>query len=152
MSEQSLTLTRRQLQLLQLIEAGQGNRDIAEQLQISEHTVKVHMWRMFKKLGVGSRTGALAAWKAQNPDELTTVRAQRDALLVALTMARAFVQTDRTTFADTAVQHDGTYEPDDAEVLADYDAALAQIDAAIEGAGPARVIHLPADDTEGGEA
>lgn len=87
MSEQSLTLTRRQLQLLQLIEAGQGNRDIAEQLQISEHTVKVHMWRMFKKLGVGSRTGALAKWKAQNPDELTTVRAQRDRLLVALQTA-----------------------------------------------------------------
>ena len=36
-----------------------SNRDIAEKLDISEHTVKVHFWRLFRRLGVNSRTQAL---------------------------------------------------------------------------------------------
>ena len=30
----------------------------AEQLQISEHTVKVHLWRLFRRLNVKSRSQA----------------------------------------------------------------------------------------------
>ena len=47
-------LSKRQKQLLILLNKGQSNRDIAETLQISEHTVKVHLWRMFRKLNIKS--------------------------------------------------------------------------------------------------
>ncbi len=51
-------LSRRQKQLLILLDKGLSNRDIAEALQISEHTVKVHLWRMFRRLNVKSRSQA----------------------------------------------------------------------------------------------
>ena len=51
-------LSKRQKQLLILLDKGMSNRDIAETLQISEHTVKVHLWRLFKRLGVKSRSQA----------------------------------------------------------------------------------------------
>jgi len=51
-------LSKRQKQLLILLGKGQSNRDIAETLQISEHTVKVHLWRLFRRLSVKSRSQA----------------------------------------------------------------------------------------------
>lgn len=51
-------LSKRQKQLLVLLDKGQSNRDIAEALQISEHTVKVHLWRLFRRLNVKSRSQA----------------------------------------------------------------------------------------------
>lgn len=51
-------LSKRQKQLLAMINKGQSNRDIAEELQISEHTVKVHLWRLFRRLNVKSRSQA----------------------------------------------------------------------------------------------
>ena len=51
-------LSKRQKQLLILLDKGMSNRDIAETLQISEHTVKVHLWRLFKRLDVKSRSQA----------------------------------------------------------------------------------------------
>lgn len=51
-------LSKRQKQLLSLIDKGMSNRDIAETLQISEHTVKVHLWRLFRRLEVKSRSQA----------------------------------------------------------------------------------------------
>lgn len=51
-------LSKRQKQLLVMLDKGMSNRDIAEELQISEHTVKVHLWRLFKRLNVKSRSQA----------------------------------------------------------------------------------------------
>ncbi|KPA52668.1 MULTISPECIES: response regulator [Photobacterium] len=51
-------LTERELQILQEVAKGQRNRQIAEQLFISEATVKVHMKSLLKKLQVKSRTAA----------------------------------------------------------------------------------------------
>ena len=51
-------LSKRQKQLLILLDKGMSNRDIADSLQISEHTVKVHLWRLFKRLEVKSRSQA----------------------------------------------------------------------------------------------
>ena len=51
-------LSKRQKQLLVMIDKGMSNRDIAEELEISEHTVKVHLWRLFRRLNVKSRSQA----------------------------------------------------------------------------------------------
>jgi DNA-binding NarL/FixJ family response regulator len=55
-SEGPLKLSKRQKQLLLLVDAGLSNEDIAKKLDISAHTVKVHLWRFYKKLGISSRT------------------------------------------------------------------------------------------------
>jgi DNA-binding NarL/FixJ family response regulator len=52
-------LSNRKKQLILMLDQGLSNRDIAEKLEISEHTVKVHFWRLFRRLGVNSRTQAL---------------------------------------------------------------------------------------------
>jgi DNA-binding NarL/FixJ family response regulator len=52
-------LTDRQAQVLALMVRGLSNREIAEQLGLSEGTVKIHATAIFKALGVGSRTQAL---------------------------------------------------------------------------------------------
>jgi DNA-binding NarL/FixJ family response regulator len=51
-------LSKRQKQLLLLLDRGLSNRDIATELDISEHTVKVHLWRLFRRLNVKSRSQA----------------------------------------------------------------------------------------------
>ncbi len=51
-------LSKRQKQLLVMLDKGLSNRDIAAELQISEHTVKVHLWRLFRRLNVKSRSQA----------------------------------------------------------------------------------------------
>lgn len=45
-------LSKRQKQLLVLLDKGLSIHDIADNLQISEHTVKVHLWRLFRRLNV----------------------------------------------------------------------------------------------------
>jgi DNA-binding NarL/FixJ family response regulator len=52
-------LSKRQKQLILMLDRGMSNRDIATELEISEHTVKVHLWRLFRRLGVKSRTQTL---------------------------------------------------------------------------------------------
>ncbi|MBP7565148.1 MAG: response regulator transcription factor [Burkholderiaceae bacterium] len=52
-------LSRRQGQLIHMLDRGLSNRQIADELGISEHTVKVHLWRLFRRLGVKSRTQTL---------------------------------------------------------------------------------------------
>lgn len=56
---EDIGLTDRQAQVLCLMVRGLSNRDIAEQLDLSEGTVKIHATAVFKALGVNSRTQAL---------------------------------------------------------------------------------------------
>jgi LuxR family maltose regulon positive regulatory protein len=59
-------LTRREAEVLGQLAEGRSNREIAENLFISEVTVKVHVRHIFEKLGVRSRTeAALRAAEAQ---------------------------------------------------------------------------------------
>ena len=58
-------LSERELQVLRLLAAGKTNRDIAEELFISEKTVARHVSNIFDKLGVSSRTAA-TAWAYQH--------------------------------------------------------------------------------------
>ena len=53
-------LTGREVQVLRLVAAGRTNRQVADELVISEHTVRRHLQNIFGKLGLGSRTGATA--------------------------------------------------------------------------------------------
>lgn len=52
-------LTPRETDVLRLVAAGHGNKQIAVQLGIGESTVKTHLLRVYDKLGVDSRTRAV---------------------------------------------------------------------------------------------
>lgn len=54
------SLTERELQVLRLVGGGNRNRDIAEQLFISEETVKVHIKHIMEKLNANDRTQAVS--------------------------------------------------------------------------------------------
>lgn len=58
--ELPLGLTGREVELLALLATGKTNRQIAEQLFISEKTVARHVSNIFSKLGVSSRAAATA--------------------------------------------------------------------------------------------
>ncbi|MGH9226801.1 MAG: response regulator transcription factor [Acidimicrobiales bacterium] len=53
-------LSGRELEVLRLIAAGRRNRDIAQELVVSEHTVARHVQNILVKLAVSSRTAASA--------------------------------------------------------------------------------------------
>lgn len=52
-------LTEREIEVLELIAAGNGNAEIASRLWLSVHTVKDHVASIFKKLGVKKREQAV---------------------------------------------------------------------------------------------
>jgi DNA-binding NarL/FixJ family response regulator len=53
-------LTPREREVLQMISAGLGNKEIAARLSISEHTVKFHVASILGKLGASTRTEAVS--------------------------------------------------------------------------------------------
>ncbi|GAA2099681.1 response regulator transcription factor [Kitasatospora saccharophila] len=55
------TLSPREAEILQLLAEGLPNRQISKRLFISEATVKTHLVHVYDKLGVDSRTSAIAA-------------------------------------------------------------------------------------------
>ncbi|WP_055567324.1 response regulator [Streptomyces atriruber] len=59
------TLTDRERDILGQLSQGLGNRDIARALFISEATVKTHLGRIYDKLGVDTRAGAVSVAKEQ---------------------------------------------------------------------------------------
>ncbi|MCC7125601.1 MAG: helix-turn-helix transcriptional regulator [Acidobacteria bacterium] len=52
-------LTPREHEVLTLVADGLHNREIAQRLGVSEHTVKFHLGAVFGKLGVSTRTEAV---------------------------------------------------------------------------------------------
>src|SRR5882762_951742 len=58
-----LAITRRELEILDLIARGLSNREIAEKLFVSENTVKTHSSRLFDKLNAKRRTQAVQLGK-----------------------------------------------------------------------------------------
>jgi len=56
---EELSITPRELEILELIAQGMSNREIAEKLFVSENTVKTHSSRVFDKLGARRRTQAV---------------------------------------------------------------------------------------------
>ncbi len=58
-------LTTREIQILQSLKTGASNMQIAEDLFISEFTVKSHLYQIFKKLSVRNRVQAIS-WAKQH--------------------------------------------------------------------------------------
>ncbi|HWC22892.1 MAG TPA: response regulator transcription factor [Flexivirga sp.] len=54
------TLSVREFEVLRQVAHGRSNREVAKELFVSEATVKTHLVHVFEKLGVDSRTGAVA--------------------------------------------------------------------------------------------
>jgi len=61
--QQALSITARELEILNLVARGLSNREIATQLFVSENTVKTHCARAFDKLGAARRTQAVQRGK-----------------------------------------------------------------------------------------
>jgi LuxR family maltose regulon positive regulatory protein len=59
-------LTPRELEVLRLICEGLSNREIAERLTVTLNTVKKHTSNLYSKLGVRSRTQAIASARTLN--------------------------------------------------------------------------------------
>ncbi|WP_370964190.1 response regulator [Amycolatopsis sp. cg9] len=61
MRRPGVAVTRREIEVLALVADGLSNRAIAARLHLTEGTVKSHLARCYTKLGVDSRTAAVAA-------------------------------------------------------------------------------------------
>jgi DNA-binding NarL/FixJ family response regulator len=55
------TITEREVEVLELLSRGLGNKEMARELFVSEATVKSHLSHIYSKLGVDTRAGAVAA-------------------------------------------------------------------------------------------
>ena len=62
------TLTRRELQIMRAVARGLTNKAIANELEITEQTVKFHLGNVFRKLNATNRTEA-TRWIVQNVPE-----------------------------------------------------------------------------------
>lgn len=60
-----ISLSSREIQVLDLVAAGRSNTEVAEKLFVSETTVKSHLAHIFSKLNVNSRTAAVSAARRQ---------------------------------------------------------------------------------------
>ena len=58
-------LTAREVQVLHLVSQGKQNKIIAEELKLSQHTVKLHIHHVIEKLGVHNRTEAAVRYLAR---------------------------------------------------------------------------------------
>jgi PAS domain S-box-containing protein len=61
-------LTRRQAEVLRMLEHGRSTRQMAEDLHVSPETVKKHVHQLLRALGVNSRLEAVAAARHGGPD------------------------------------------------------------------------------------
>ncbi|MGQ9426312.1 LuxR C-terminal-related transcriptional regulator [Gilvimarinus sp. F26214L] len=58
-------LTRREREILALLENGATNAAMARAMSVSEHTIKTHLYNIYKKIDVGNRVEAIN-WSRQN--------------------------------------------------------------------------------------
>jgi len=58
-ARESLGISEREFEVLELLAAGRSNKEIASQLSVSPNTVKTHVARLYGKLEVRRRTEAI---------------------------------------------------------------------------------------------
>jgi len=93
-------LTRRELDVLDLLALGRTDRQIAEQLLMTPKTASGHVQRIIRKLAVGSR--AEAASRGRQPaDGSTATKAQTEVATKAVAQAPTKVATEARTKAVT---------------------------------------------------
>jgi DNA-binding NarL/FixJ family response regulator len=114
-------LSKREVQVVYCLAEGLSNREIAKRLQLSQHTVKNHLFRIFEKLGVSSRIELLYMTLSpagpgqpgpENPtnvsdgvgDEFVLLQKAADAGLPAAQLALAQVYLTRRTGPQDAVR------------------------------------------------
>lgn len=84
------TISKREQELLGLLVSGRTNKQIAQQLKISENTVRNHIVSIFGKLKVTNRTEASFLWhqreleKAVNNEPLTKLPTTSDVKLPSI--------------------------------------------------------------------
>jgi DNA-binding NarL/FixJ family response regulator len=57
--QETLSISARELEVLELLASGQSNKEIAQRLNVSANTVKTHIAKLFEKLEVKRRTEAI---------------------------------------------------------------------------------------------
>ena len=60
----AVTITEREVEVLELLSRGLGNKEMARELFVSEATVKSHLSHIYTKLGVDTRAGAVEIGRA----------------------------------------------------------------------------------------
>jgi DNA-binding NarL/FixJ family response regulator len=70
-------LTRREEEVMRLVAEGLGNREIADLLGLSEHTVKNYLFHIFDKLGISNRV-ELVLYAVSNPKKEASASSQPD--------------------------------------------------------------------------
>lgn len=71
-SKGATLLTRRETDVVRLVADGFGNREVAEQLGLSAHTVKNYLFNIFDKLGVSSRAELIMYVLSSRSDSFRT--------------------------------------------------------------------------------
>jgi DNA-binding NarL/FixJ family response regulator len=70
-------LSRREEEVMRLVAEGLGNREIADQMNLSEHTVKNYLFHIFDKLGISNRV-ELVLYAVSNPKAHTPTPLQQE--------------------------------------------------------------------------
>jgi DNA-binding NarL/FixJ family response regulator len=66
-SKGQFLLSRREQEIVSKVAEGMRNREIAEFLRLSEHTVKNHLFRIFERLGISNRAELILYMHSQKP-------------------------------------------------------------------------------------
>jgi DNA-binding NarL/FixJ family response regulator len=68
----TLRASTRQQQILDLLELGATDKEIAAELTVSYRTVRTHLEHLYRKFGVSTRTGMVTAWRrAKESDDVS---------------------------------------------------------------------------------
>lgn len=70
--DRSNLLSRREQDVMRLVAEGLGNREIAQSLELSEHTVKNYMFHIFDKLGISNRV-ELVLYAVSKPNVVAAI-------------------------------------------------------------------------------
>ncbi len=70
-------MTKREAEVVRLAVEGLSNREIGQQLGLTEHTVKNYLFRVFDKLGVSNRVELVLSCLRQEEDAREDVGAEQ---------------------------------------------------------------------------